>query len=163
MTPRELALRLAALTVIADRVEVEREATRAAIVDALDALGGDSVRAELPDGTRIGKVSITAPKPSARVLDEDALAGWVAETHPTEVVWRVREAYRKVILDRAIAGPDGEAVDPSTGEIIPGIRFSERGRYPSMRFESDGRATVEAAFAAGVIPLDLTSTPALES
>jgi len=163
MTPRDLAVRLAALTVIADRVTEEREATRDAIVTALDDLGGDSVRAELPDGTRIGKASIAAPKPSPRVIDAEALTGWAAESHPTEVVWRLRESFQKALLDRLVPGPDGAAVDPLTGEVIPGVQFTERSRYPSFRFESDGKALMADALASGLVVLDLHHRPALEA
>lgn len=164
MTPKQLALRLAALTLLEDKIKTERETTREQVMTALDELGGDQVRAELPDGTRIAKVSIAAPKPSARVTDEQALTGWVAESMPTEVLMRIRDSYKKVLLDRLVPAEDGSAVDPDTGEIVPGVHFTERNRYPSIRFEPEGKTALEAAFRAGTVGLDLTGdTFALEA
>jgi hypothetical protein len=162
MTPRDLALRLAVVTVLQDRVAEERELLRAAIVAALDNVGADSVRAELQDGTRVAKAGITVPKPSARVTDPQALTEWASQAHPTEVVWRVRESFQKGLLDRLKPGPDGHAVDPDTGEVIPGVTFVERDRYPSLRFESDGRERIAAALSDGSLSIDLHRPTELE-
>jgi hypothetical protein len=78
-------------------------------------------------------------------------------------VWRVREAYRKALLDRLVPGPDGAAVDPATGEVVPGVTFTTGATYVSVRFDRDGRAAVIDALRSGVIALDITppNTPAL--
>ena len=161
MNPREIARALAVTTVIADAAKERKDQLRADLLDALDALGADSAKAELPDGTAIGKASLAGGKARAVVSDEDALTGWVADNAPTEVVWRIREAYRKALLDRLEPGPKGVAVDPATGEIVPGVRFTATAPYVSMRFDRDGRASVIDALRSGAVALDITHTPEL--
>lgn len=161
MNPREIARALAVTTVIADAAKERKDQLRADLLDALDALGADSAKAELPDGTPVGKASLAGGKARAVVSDEDALTGWVADNAPTEVVWRIREAYRKALLDRLEPGPEGVAVDPATGEIVPGVRFTPTSPYVSMRFDRDGRASVIHALRSGAVALDITHTPEL--
>lgn len=162
MNPREIARALAVTAVIADAAKARKDELRADLAHALDALGADSAKADLPDGTNVAKASLVAGKPRAAVVDEDAMTGWVAENHPTEVVFRVRDTYRKVVLDRLIPGPDGAAVDPYTGEIVPGVRFSNPAPYVSLRFDRDGRDHVIDALRQGAVSLDLTAPhPAL--
>jgi hypothetical protein len=162
MTPREIARALAVTSVIADAAKARKDELRADLADALDALGADSAKADLPDGTTVAKASLIAGKARASVIDEDALTGWVAESAPTEVVFRVRESYRKHLLDRLEPGPDGTAVDPTTGEIVPGVRYSTSTPYVSLRFDRDGRDAVIDALRQGAVSLDLTApTPAL--
>lgn len=160
MTPREIAQALAVTTVIADAAKERKDELRALLLDALDALGADSAKAELPDGTTVGKASLAGGKPKANVSNEDALTGWVAENAPTEVVWRVRESYRRALLDRLEPGPAGVAVDPSTGEIVPGVTFTASNPYVSMRFDRDGRAAIIDALRSGEIALDIAHTTA---
>lgn len=161
MKPRDIARALAVTTVIADAAKERKDQLRAALLDALDAMGADSAKAELPDGTAVGKASLAGGKPKAVISDEDALTGWVAENSPTEVVFRIRESYRRVLLDRLEPGPDGTAVDPSTGEIVPGVIYTTSNPYVSMRFDRDGRAAVIDALRSGVVALDITHTPEL--
>lgn len=158
-TPRDLALALAAVSVIADAAKERKDQLREELRDALDALGADSAGALLPDGTIVGKASLTLPKAKATVTDESAFTGHVASSHPTEVVMRVRESFQRGYLDTLIPGPDGTAVDPSTGEVVPGVRFGDRAAFVSMRFASDGRRAVTDAIRTGTVTLDLTATP----
>lgn len=162
MNPREIARALAVTAVIADAAKARKDELRADLAAALEDLGADSAKADLPDGTNVAKASLVAGKPRADVWDEDAMTGWVAENHPTEVVFRVRESYRKVVLDRLVPGLDGTAVDPDTGEIVPGVRFTTSSPYVSLRFDRDGRDHVIDALRTGAVSLDLTAPqPAL--
>jgi hypothetical protein len=156
MTPRDIARALAVTTVIADAAKERKDELRAALVDALDDMGADSAKADLPDGTPIAKATLAGGKPRASVTSDDALTEWVSVNAPTEVVWRVREAYRKALLDRLVPGPDGAAVDPATGEVVPGVTFTTGATYVSVRFDRDGRAAVIDALRSGVIALDIT-------
>lgn len=154
MTPRDLALTIAALTILEERVKQARDDARVAILQALDDLGGDSVRAELPDGTRIGKVSVSAPKPSPRVTDEDKFTAWVAKEYPTEVVWHVRDSFKKAVLDK-MRPTDAGAVFLDTGEIVDGITFVERDPFASCRFDPEGRDKLADAMRSGHVRIDL--------
>lgn len=151
MTPRDLAAALALTTVIADAAKVRKDELRDRLTQALDDVGADSVRAELPDGTRVSKSALVSPNPKASVDDEDAFAAWVDSYRPGEVVRRVREPYKRVILEGLVATPDGTAIDPSTGEVIPGVRFRTGTSYISTRFEREGRAAIVAAIRDGII------------
>jgi hypothetical protein len=165
VTPRDIAQALAVTTVIADAAKERKDELRALLLEALDDMGADSAKAELPDGTSLGKASLAGGKPRATVSNEDVLTAWVSDNAPTEIVWRVREAYRKALLDRLEPGPDGAAVDPATGEIVPGVTFTPTSAYVSMRFDRDGRAAVIDALRSGAVALDITppNTPALPS
>jgi hypothetical protein len=161
MNLRDIARALAVTTVIADAAKERKDELRAMLVDALGDVGADATSAQLPDGTAIGKASLAGGKPRAHVTNEDTLTAWVADNAPTEVVWRVRDAYRKALLDRLAPGPDGTAVDTTTGEVVPGVTFTTANPYVSMRFAPDGRAAVMDALRSGVIALDITPTPEL--
>lgn len=158
-TPRELALRLAAVTVIADAAKTAKDQIRADLADALDDLGADSAKAILPDGIDVAKATLIAPEAKATVTDERAFIEYVEANAPTEIIRKVRESYQKAILDRLSPLADGTAVDRETGEIIPGIRFTDRTAYVSIRFVTNGRDHMIEAIRSGAVPLDLTDTP----
>ena len=162
MTPRELAQRLAVISVILDRAKELKEELRIELREALDQVGADSAAAQLPDGTRVAKVGIVAPKPRAQVIDEDRFTKHVGTERPDEIVARIRESYRKYYLDSLEATSDGEAVNPQTGEIVPGVRFAQTAPYPSLRFEKEGREQIIAAIHTGEIKLDLAITEVKE-
>lgn len=158
MTPRDLALRIAALTILEERVKAARDEARQEIMQALNELGGDSVRAELPDGTRIGKVSISAPKPTPRVTDEEKFTAWVAQEFPSEVVWHVRDSFKRAILDKMRPTSFG-AVYTETGEVVQGVTFAERDPFTSCRFDAEGREALVDAMRAGQVRIDLVERP----
>lgn len=164
-TPRDLATALAAATVVADLASEMKEWLRTELAERLDDVGADSVRAELPDGTRVAKCSIVAPAPKASVTDTDALARYLATDHATEVVTTVsiREAFLKQYLTTLKPTADGHAVDPDTGEIIPGITFRSSSPYVSTRFDKEGRDAMATALRDGVVSLPFSGVrPALE-
>ena len=101
------------------------------------------------------------PAPRPAVVDESAFVAYVQATSPhnVETVVTVRPAYQKVALDALVMGPDGLAVDPSTGEVVPGVAYRQGNPYISTRFEKDGRVAVLDALRAGRVALDMT-TPA---
>lgn len=155
MTPRELALRLAVISVVADRAKEIKDGLRAEVLASLDEIGADSASATLPDGTKVAKVGIVAPKPRVRVLNEQAYTDHVAQEHPDEIVRSVRESFSRHYLETLLPTDDGQAVDPRTGAIVPGVVFTEATPYPSLRFEKTGRDEVIHALSEGLLTLDL--------
>lgn len=151
MTPRDLAAALAITTVIADAAKARKDEIRAALAAALDDVGADSVRAELPDGARVSKSTLITPNPKPVVSDETAFAAWVETFRPDEIVRTVRDSYKRVVLERLASTPDGTAIDPDTGEVVPGVRFSTGATYVATRFEKEGRETIVAAIRDGII------------
>ena len=147
MNLRELALRLSAITVIADAAKEAKDRLRDEFAQALNAVGADAAKAAL-NGTEVAKVSLVSPKPSASVLHEQALTNWVKANWETEIVESVRESFRKVVLDK-IENNNGVAVYPETGEVLDFISFKQRESYVSTRFATGGREVILGAFANG--------------
>lgn len=147
MNLRELALRLSAITVIADAAKEAKDRLRDEFAQALNAVGADAAKAAL-NGTEVAKVSLVSPKPSASVLHEQALINWVKANWETEIVESVRESFRKVVLDK-IENNNGVAVYPETGEVLDFISFKQRESYVSTRFATGGREVILGAFANG--------------
>lgn len=83
---------------------------------------GERIRAELPDGTAVGHVTIGKAAEYATVTDERALLDWVKHNKPTEIVESVNAAYIEVLKRQVKA--HGHAFDEQSGEIIPGIEMS---------------------------------------
>lgn len=162
MNPRDTALALAITTVIADVAKDQKEALRAELLASLEELGVDAVRAELPGEIRVAKTSIVAPSRKPFVADESSLVDYVAINNPQEVVQRVRDSFKRVFLERLVEGPNGEAVDPDTGEIVPGVLFSASAPYVSTRFDKGGREAVVDAIRSGVVSFALPSNTAGE-
>lgn len=164
MNPRELAQRLAAVTVIADAAKEAKDSLRAELLDALDAVGADSAKALLPDGTEVGKVSITSPVAAIAIADDRAFTAWVADNYPDEIIQTVRESFVKALMSRLTTIADGTIVDPDTGEVPPGLTIRNREPYVSMRFGRGGRDAVVDALRTGALPFEITQpTPALEA
>jgi hypothetical protein len=77
----ELTLRVGALKAIKDYVNVAYDEAREAVAAVMRR--GDRLTARSPlDDTKIGSVSMTDPKPVARVCDMPALAAWLSENYP---------------------------------------------------------------------------------
>lgn len=165
MNPREIALALAVTTVVVDAATERKEQLRAELFEALENVGADAVKAELPSGERIAKSSITSPAPKAAVVDEAALIAYVQQTYPHNIETKIsiRPAFLNGLLKGAIEVSDYAAVDPETGEIIPGVAFSHGRPFISTRFDKGGRDAVIDAIRAGDLSLDVASpAPALE-
>ena len=78
-----------------------------------------------PDGVRVGAVSLTAPKPTTKVVDYAALMSWVLEHVPTAVV-TPSPTVSPSWVDRILKA-GGEWTHPETGEVfvVPGIATSD--------------------------------------
>lgn len=149
---RDLALQLAVIKVLGDLIKSARTAADATADEVLEP--GDRIVATFPGGAKVATVSMTEGSVRSRVTDADKLAAWVAEKHPTEVetVTRVRSGYLKALQDRAKR--DGAAVDPDTGEVIPGLEVYAGDPHPSVRLAPDAVAIVADAWRTGTLPLD---------
>jgi len=144
---RELALRLSAITVIADAAKEAKDRLRDESAQALNAVGADAAKAAL-NGTEVAKVSLVSPKPSVSVSQEQAFTKWVKQNWSTEIEETVRDSFRKVILEK-IDNDNGVAVFTETGEVLDFISFKQREAYVSTRFATGGREVITEAFATG--------------
>lgn len=147
MNLRELALRLSAITVIADAAKDAKDRLRDEFAQALNAVGADAAKAAL-NGTEVAKVSLVSPKPSPTILDEAAFTRWVKENWEHEIVESVRESFQKHVMD-SVVNLDGQAIYPKTGEVLGFVSFKQRESYVSTRFATGGREVLSDAFASG--------------
>lgn len=152
---KEANLRLAVLTALRDAIDKEVEFLRqdatAAIKQANESLGVKSLEVSLPGGKVVAALSLAAPDPSPSVHDEQAFAEWVSAGYPTEVVPTVRPAFKKSLLGRLEVAGDG-AVDPETGEVVPGVGVRERAPYVTLRFKPGGRDDIAVAWRNKTLP-----------
>jgi aspartate carbamoyltransferase regulatory subunit len=147
MNLKELALQLSAITVIANAAKETKDRLRREFVDALDAVGADSVKANL-DGEEIAKVSLVTPKATPEITNEYAFTEWVRSNYESEIVQSVRESFRKKILDD-LKNVNGSAVHLDTGEVLDFISYNSRDSYISTRFTESGRELITDAFRSG--------------
>lgn len=129
--------------------------------------GTKSFAVVLPDGTKVGNITLPEGKPSDTTFDEAALFDWAAQQGG--IVEEVIPATRKRVVKRvsptwladkvknAIEGDDGELIDLATGEAIPGIKRVP-GKAPSsftITYAKDGREKIAMAYRRGQLN-DLT-------
>lgn len=161
MNLRETALRLAAITVIADAAKDAKDRLRDQFADQLNAVGADAAKAAL-EGTEVAKVSLVSPKASAIITHETAFVDYVEKENPTEIVKSVRDSYKKFFLENVVE-VNGEAIYTPTGEVLSFIAFKSREPYVSTRFVKDGREVIASAFKTGAInPAELIVDEPLE-
>ena len=147
MNARELALRLAVHKALTDQLKKVRSQLNEEARREMEP--GDRVTAKLPSGEKVGSVTLTQGRVSARVVDERAFTAWVAERFPAEVVQVVRESFTKTVLDAVKR--NGGWVDKATGELVqvPGVAVTEDDPYPSVRLTKDAPQLIAAAWQRG--------------
>ena len=161
----EDAARLAVLRVLRDRLDVEIEQTRAQVWRGLLAgraeHGLRSALVELPDGTRLGTVTITQPNSRVEV-DPGGLLRWAKLYHPGEVVEAVREPFRRAVVG-GLKAVDGELVLPASGEVVPWAALRPAGPPTTFSYRPTGDAAdlIVAAYRAGRLAQSLL--PSIEA
>lgn len=154
---KDEGLRLAVLTALRDAIDEEVTALRRDVtdrmMDARESLGVKAVQVDLPDGTPIASVTLTDGAPKAAVIDELEFIRWVKANAPDEIVDSVRSSYQRALLGRVVMR-EGVAVDTVTGEIVSGVGVVSKAPYISMRYKSEGRAAIAAAWRAESLPAE---------
>lgn len=160
MTVRDSALMLAVYKalegLIREHSEGAKKDTHAALAALMAETGATSVKVDLPGLGQVATVTLAAGKPSARVADERAFLNWVCEHAPTEVEPRVRETYRRRLLDEATKMG---AACTANGEAIDGVEITEAEPYVSTRFVPGGRDAIGQAWRTGQLPASLPALP----
>ena len=172
MSIRHSSQRLAVLTHLAKVLDGEIATTKADLMAEMHEQDVQTAKPKLDDrDDPIATVSLTHRKPTASVSDAEALAAWVAEVAPTEVVEtltvreavlrsiieeadplkvertvRVRPAYVSALLAQAVAA--GAPVT-AAGEVIPGIDMRDGSTYVTTKI-TDGPA-IETAWREGAL------------
>lgn len=168
---RELALEEATLKaladVITDRLKTIRSQTQSGLDEAEQQTGTRQIVAKLPDGTSIATLSLTDPKPEARITDAEAFQAWVMEAYPDEIARRfvaeVRPAFAEKVLAEMTAAGVARVVNTETGEMhdVPGVEVkATRSRNHSLRFKPTGRDAIASAWQAGMLALPGVSATA---
>jgi len=134
MSLAEDAIRVAVMRTLADDVDRALKEDRAALLETMAEEGITGLKARLPDGTKVANLPYVGGEPRAQVDDNAALVAWMERNRPdeVEVVKTVRPQTLKAILDAA--NTHGAAVDPKTGERIPGIGFGISTPYIQVKF-----------------------------
>lgn len=142
MTDLRAAARLVMATrLIGDVVKEETDAAKTVALEGMQAIGADRMRVTDEAGNELGTVTLAAGRVSARVTDEAAFLAWVQRNYPDETQTVVREAFRKRLLDGAVAKSDhGDptAVGPG-GEVLPGVEVVHGQRHVAVRPTPEAR------------------------
>lgn len=160
MSVKQTVIRAALAKWMQDRIKGVRDQLAAEAKDAMDV--GDRKKAVLDDGTVIGSVTITDPKWLPKVVDMEALFEWVQENAPHNIEQpappppRVYPSYVDALL-KTVVFPSTDtstplpraAIDPKTGEVIPGIMFERRPPNATVTVNAEQGAAIQAALADG--------------
>lgn len=192
MNLRDRNLRFALLKAITDAIKTELDLERGDHTQDLKARYDDegvkSMDVKLPGGGKVATISLSIPKPSTEVVDEEALLAWCQANMPTAIKEHTVPAEpERVIpatpehtvytvdqsmLDAMLKG--ARPVDPTSsilvdedGTVIEGIEHVPGGppKSFSVRYEKDGREDLAVAYRSGELDhLVAGSTlPALEA
>lgn len=158
MSARDITRDLAVIKVLSERLRDAKALLEAQARDLMEPSDRNAVKV---DGELVGTVTLVNGRSTARVTNEPALLAWVRTNHPTEVytVEAVRPSFLAKLLDAART--DGAAVDPASGEVIPGIDVTQGNPYPMVRLTADADAVVSVAWQAGRLPLPASFLPSL--
>lgn len=123
--------------VIAEEVAQGNKGLRELVEPLMDP--GEMTNATLPDGTPIGTVRRKKPAKSVSVNPTELLA-WVRKNRPDQIEERVAPAYAAYLA--AMCKRLGDAVDETTGEIIPGVELREGSSAYLVEPSDEGRAYI---------------------
>lgn len=115
----------------------------------------------IPD---VATVAASVTHESVSVADEEAFTAWVKSRYSTEVemVAKIRAAWLALFLSNAKISGD-YAVDPFSGEVVPGLAVREGGRFSgiSVRATSEAKAVFAAVAEQSLKKLALDAGPAV--
>lgn len=135
----ELAVAIMVSNLIASEMKARNE--RDELADLMEAQDVGAVPVRDADDVQLGTASLVGGKPKATVVDESAFLGWVKTNHPDQVREIVDLAYRSKLLKAAANA--GTGIDPSTGELIPGIEVTEGRPYARVNPNDEARDRIK--------------------
>jgi hypothetical protein len=142
MTIKDLSLKLAAISLLADQAKRLKDELRADLQAQMNELGADRVKAELGDEV-IAYITTTKPKFKWVIKSERKFVEWVKTNVPSEIVETVRDSSIDKILEKFNYLDD--VVIDSNGEIVDWLEGSESEPYLTTKFHGDGRAKLRDA------------------
>ena len=142
MTIKDLSLKLAAISLLADQAKRLKDELRADLQAQMNELGADRVKAELGDEV-IAYITTTKPKFKWVIKSDRKFIEWVKTNVPSEIVESVRESSVDKILEKFNYLDD--VVIDSNGEIVDWLEGSESEPYLTTKFHGDGREKLRNA------------------
>jgi hypothetical protein len=142
MTIKDLSLKLAAISLLADQAKRLKDELRADLQAQMNELGADRVKAEL-GGEVIAYITTSKPKFKWVIKSDRKFVEWVKANVPTEIVETVRDSSIDAILDK-FNYQDDVVIDPN-GEIVDWLEGSQSEPYLTTKFHGDGRELLRNA------------------
>jgi hypothetical protein len=161
---KELAVELAAISVIADEAKKAKDRLREQLQILMDSNGADRLKAELNDEV-IAYVTTSKPKFKWSVTSDKKFVEWVKANMPTEIVESVRESSVDGILSSFIY-EDDRVIDKN-GEVVDFLLGTESEPYLMTKFHADGKTKMRellgmeanAIKAMKLLELEISETP----
>ena len=142
MTIKDLSLKLAAISLLADQAKRLKDELRAELKTEMDNLGADRVKAELGDEV-IAYITTTKPKFKWVIKSDRKFVEWVKANIPSEIVESVRDSSVDAILDK-FNYVDDLVIDPN-GEPVDWLEGSTSEPYLTTKFNPDGKEKLREA------------------
>ena len=142
MAIKDLSLKLAAISLLADQAKRLKDELRAELKTEMDSLGADRVKAELGDEV-IAYITTTKPKFKWIIKSDRKFVEWVKVNVPSELVETVRDSSIDAILDKFNYVDD--LVIDSNGEPVDWLEGSESEPYLTTKFHGEGREKLRNA------------------
>ena len=142
MNIKEISLKLATISLLADQAKHLKDELRGQLKVAMDELGADRVKAELADEV-VAYITTTKPKFKWVIKSDRKFVEWVKANVPSEIVETVRESSIDAILDK-FNYVDELVIDPN-GEPVDWLEGSESEPYLTTKFHGEGRAKLRDA------------------
>ena len=142
MAIKDLSLKLAAISLLADQAKRLKDELRAELQAEMNELGADRVKAELGDEV-VAYITTSKPKFKWVVKSDKKFIDWVKANVPSEIVESVRESSIDAILDK-FNYVDELVIDPN-GEPIDWLEGSQSEPFLMTKFHGDGRENLREA------------------
>lgn len=142
MAIKDLSLKLAAISLLADQAKRLKDELRAELQAEMNELGADRVKAELGDEV-VAYITTSKPKFKWVVKSDKKFIDWVKANVPSEIVESVRESSVDAILDKF--NYVGELVIDPNGEPIDWLEGSQSEPFLMTKFHGDGREKLREA------------------
>ena len=142
MAIKNLSLKLAAISLLADQAKRLKDELRAELQAEMNELGADRVKAELGDEV-VAYITTSKPKFKWVVKSDKKFIDWVKANVPSEIVESVRESSVDAILDK-FNYVDELVIDPN-GEPIDWLEGSQSEPFLMTKFHGDGREKLREA------------------
>ena len=142
MAIKDLSLKLAAISLLADQAKRLKDELRAELQAEMNELGADRVKAELGDEV-VAYITTIKPKFKWVIKSDRKFVEWVKANVPSEIVESVRDSSIDAILDK-FNYVDDLVIDPN-GEPVDWLVGSESEPYLTTKFHGDGREKLRNA------------------